>query len=151
MDKNFNSESELDYITHIAVQLQKIGHELMSKPKASLYAMRVGNLLQLMSGIIITEADATEADKFLTYFSAKKVIDTVTPNSLYFAKRISETPGMREFIESMFADDDGLDGNCDNCPARDTCTDRHCEKPDSPSDEEPKPPKKPRKPRNPKK
>jgi hypothetical protein len=105
----------------------------------------------LIGGIIPHEQDTTEVDKFLSFFSAKKIVDDVSPQTVYFAKRISENPELMSMINEML-DLSDMQMSCDDCPAKDTCTDRHCSTPsnEAPTEESKEKPKKARKPRKPK-
>ena len=137
-------------IKQISKELMSLGVAISDSKQASKHEKRVGNLLELIGGVITNEQHTEEFDKFTMYFSGKKIVETITPDTLLLIKRLGETPGMTEFITDMFG---ASDNNCDDCPIKDVCEDRHCANPEGSTDEEkPKdefPPKK-RKPRKPK-
>jgi hypothetical protein len=136
-------------IKQISKELMSLGAAISDSKQASKHERRVGNLLELIGGVITSERDTEEFDKFSMYFSGKKIVETITPETLLLIKRLGESPGMTEFITDMF----GASDNCDECPIKDICDDRHCANSEDSTDEE-KPkdessPKK-RKPRKPK-
>jgi hypothetical protein len=149
-------------INRLADELVRIGLNILDNGESS-YHKRVGNILQLIGSILPEETDIKEIDDYLIYFSAKKVIQSTNIEAIYFARKISESPKLMKMISGIIDFDNENDGDdsggdttnndCDSCPVKDYCTDKHCSKSnstDSPEDED-KPTKKPRKPRKPRK
>ena len=136
-------DKQIEKLSSELVQLgqRMITNSFKTKDKHNL---KVGNLLQLVGAIINDEEDTISFDEFVSYFSAKKIVEVVSPETLYLAKRIGDSPQLKGLVEGFLESLSGSD-DCDTCPSKDTCTDKHCAKPDA-TDEAKKPVKRRKKP-----
>lgn len=142
---------DVDRLSSILIEnsskLMELGLETKQK-----HLISVGKLIGLLGSVITNEEDTEEMDKFLAYFSAKKIVESVSPAGIYLAKQLSENPMAKGMIDAVT---DGLmglsskvdgDDTCDDCIHKPVCNDGHCFK-DRKSAKTGKSPKKPTTPR----
>lgn len=136
-------------IEKISDELTELGLKIVSvcRKNEDLHGIKVGYTLQLIGGIIGNEDDMEEFDKFVLYFSAKKIMDDVNPAHLYVASKISKMPQLSSLINSMVGELMGDDELSDNCPDKSTSADKSC---GNTENKEEKPPLKKHKPIKPK-
>lgn len=137
-------------ILSLSEELTRLGLRMIKACRESgdTNGIKVGNILQLVGGVISDEEATDQLDNFLLFFSAKNIMDTVNPAHLLIAKKIAEMPNAENLMDMMASE---LMDDCDSCPEKDTCTDRHCANPKGDSNDEPIKKKRPAKKRTPKK
>ena len=111
MDKHKNHHEQFKLISEKMITLGEASMEIGVYEADELLATK-GNILQLVGGILSSESESNikEFEAYISYFSAKKIVEEISPSNLSIAQKLSTReggfPSFDEFRDML----DGLPG-----------------------------------------